>query len=99
MVDALSGLSGKLAPANNTKANAPAVGRAAAGTESSKSDTTSMVDLSNEATLALQKSLSKEPPFNEGKVARIKEAIRDGKYPVDIDKIADSLMEYHVSMR
>jgi len=101
MVDAITGMSGKLAPANKT--SAPAVGRgAAAGAkEPSKasSDSTSVVNLSPEAASSLVKTLSSEPPVDSGKVTRIKAAIANGDYPVDIDKITDSLMEYHKIMR
>ena len=99
MVDAITGLSGKLAPTNKTAATA--VGRgAAAGSEPSKvsSETSQVVNLSPETT-SLQKTLGSEPPVDSGKVSRIKAAIAAGEYPVDVEKITDSLMEYHNTLK
>lgn len=37
--------------------------------------------------------LDKAPPFDLASVSRIKQAIADGNYPIDLDSITDSLFE------
>lgn len=38
------------------------------------------------------------PPFDPDTVKRIKAEIADGNYPIDVDKIADSLFESYTDM-
>ena len=39
------------------------------------------------------KSMGSEAPIDTVKVSAIKEAISNGDYPIDIDKVADALLE------
>ncbi|MFL2661356.1 MAG: flagellar biosynthesis anti-sigma factor FlgM [Alphaproteobacteria bacterium] len=39
------------------------------------------------------KSMSKEPPIDRVSTTRIKEAIQNGTYPIDMTKIADALFD------
>jgi negative regulator of flagellin synthesis FlgM len=43
--------------------------------------------------------LAKSPPIDLEAVGKIKEAISRGAYPVDLDKIADKLMESFIESR
>ena len=43
--------------------------------------------------------LAKQPPIDTEAVARIKNAIADGKYPIDIDAISDALMDAYRDMK
>lgn len=45
------------------------------------------------AAQAVPESLKTEPPFDIEAVTRIKEAIAEGRYPIDTDKITESLFE------
>jgi negative regulator of flagellin synthesis FlgM len=63
---------------------APIVAEAAVGTLGSK------------ATVA---ELAKSPPIDLEAVGKIKEAISRGAYPVDLDKIAEKLMESFIETR
>ena len=45
------------------------------------------------------KEMAKEPPIDKVNVSRIKNAIANGSYPVDLEKIADSLMEAYKEMK
>ena len=53
---------------------------------------TDSVSLS-QAAQQLPGSLKSEPPFDIEAVSRIKEAIAEGKYPIDMDRITESLFE------
>ena len=43
--------------------------------------------------------LAKQPPIDTEAVARIKNAIADGKYPIDIDAVSDALMDAYRDMK
>lgn len=50
------------------------------------------VSLSQAAQL-VPTSMNAEPPFDIEAVTRIREAIAEGKYPIDVERITDSLFE------
>ena len=41
----------------------------------------------------------KEPPINKTAVTRIKTAIANGTYPLDLDKLADALLQAHKEIK
>ena len=43
--------------------------------------------------------LANQPPIDTEAVARIKNAIADGKYPIDIDAVSDALMDAYRDMK
>ena len=43
--------------------------------------------------------MSKSAPIDVDKVAKIKEAISSGKYPLDLDKLSDALMQAYREMK
>ena len=43
--------------------------------------------------------ISQNPPINSEAVSRIKDAIAEGKYPVDIDQISDALMDAYRELK
>ena len=45
------------------------------------------------------KSMSKEPPIDRASTTRIKEAIKNGNYPVDLAKVADALFDAYKEMK
>ena len=45
------------------------------------------------------KSMSKEPPIDKAATSRIKEAIKNGNYPVDLAKVADALFDAYKEMK
>jgi len=45
------------------------------------------------------KSMSKEPPIDKASTTRIKEAIKNGNYPVDLAKVADALFDAYKDMK
>ena len=45
------------------------------------------------------KNMSKEPPIDKASTTRIKEAIRNGNYPIDLSKVADALFDAYKEMK
>ena len=74
------------------------------GTKSSVSSKDPTLDSANIDTSKLEVSdkvaqLSKKPPIDTDAVARIKNAIADGKYPIDIDAVSDALMDAYRDLK
>ena len=45
------------------------------------------------------KQMAKEPPIDKESTSRIKNAIANGSYPIDLDKIADALFDAYKEMK
>ena len=45
------------------------------------------------------KQMSKEPPIDQVNVSRIKNAIANGSYPIDLEKISDALLDAYKEMK
>ena len=45
------------------------------------------------------KEMAQSAPIDVDKVAKIKEAISSGKYPLDLDKLSDALMQAYREMK
>ena len=45
------------------------------------------------------KKMASEPPINKATVTRIKTAIANGSYPLDLDKLADALLDAHKEIK
>tara|TARA_B100000963_G_C22595739_1_gene657742 strand:+ start:38 stop:331 length:294 start_codon:yes stop_codon:yes gene_type:complete len=58
------------------------------GTESIKIDSSIKVS-----------DLSKEPPLDVNKVNAIKKAISDGNYPINLEKVADALLQAYKDIK
>ena len=50
-------------------------------------------------TKKLVADMAKSAPIDVDKVAKIKEAISSGKYPLDLDKLSDALMQAYREMK
>ena len=50
-------------------------------------------------TKKLVSEMAKSAPIDVDKVAKIKEAISSGKYPLDLDKLSDALMQAYREMK
>ena len=57
------------------------------------------VRVSEAASPQLVSQLSANPPINSEAVSRIKNAIAQGKYPVDVDLISDALMDAYRELK
>jgi negative regulator of flagellin synthesis FlgM len=45
------------------------------------------------------KKMASEPPIDKTTVTRIKTAIANGSYPLDLDKLADALLDAHKEIK
>ncbi len=57
------------------------------------------VKVSEAASPQLVSQLSANPPIDSEAVSRIKNAIAEGKYPVDVDLISDALMDAYRDLK
>jgi negative regulator of flagellin synthesis FlgM len=57
------------------------------------------VKVSDAASLQRVAQLSDKPPIDSEAVSRIKSAIAEGRYPVDIDMISDALMDAYRELK
>ena len=56
-------------------------------------------DISILSSKAQVKDMAEKPPLDIEAVGRIKEAIANGTYPIDLDQISDKLFENYLEMR
>ena len=45
------------------------------------------------------KSMANQPPIDKEKISRIKNAIANNTYPIDLEKISDALMDAYKEMK
>ena len=68
-----------------------------------KTESTDQILSSNvvdiKSTKSLVKEMAQSAPIDVDKVAKIKEAISSGKYPLDLDKLSDALMQAYREMK
>ena len=64
---------------------------------SDKSLSSNVVNIND--TKKLVKEMAQSAPIDVDKVAKIKEAISSGKYPLDLDKLSDALMQAYREMK
>tara|TARA_Y100001968_G_C18774666_1_gene443808 strand:- start:154 stop:447 length:294 start_codon:yes stop_codon:yes gene_type:complete len=76
--------------------NLPLNKELAAGSKD-KSISSNVVDIKD--TKKLVKEMAQSAPIDVDKVAKIKEAISTGKYPLDLDKLSDALMQAYREMK
>ena len=62
-----------------------------------KSLSSNVIDIKD--TKQLVSKLAESAPIDVDKVAKIKEAISTGKYPLDLDKLSDALMQAYREMK
>ena len=63
---------------------------------SSSEKSSNNVEISSELNV---KDMSEAPPIDSIKVSAIKEAIAKGDYPVDLDKVADALLQAYSDIK
>ena len=57
------------------------------------------VDLSGSLPTATLADFTKKPPIDVESVSKIKEAIANGEYPIDLDAVADMLLDAYKEMK
>ena len=84
-------------PKKNVKDSKPSLNYKVDIVSSDKSMSPNVVDIKD--TKKLVKEMAQSAPIDVDKVAKIKEAISSGKYPLDLDKLSDALMQAYREMK
>ena len=66
------------------------------GSLKSQADSVKLNSLDSEPVV---KDMASAAPINKENVNRIKDAIRRGEYPIDLDRVSDALMEAYKEMK
>jgi len=84
-------------PKKDVKGSKPTLNDKVDIVTSDKSMSSNVVDIKD--TKKLVKEMAQSAPIDVDKVAKIKEAISSGKYPLDLDKLSDALMQAYREMK
>ena len=76
-----------------------AAGRAQAPSASIAANLSGASDVTNVSVKASVSALTENPPIDTETVGRIKQAIADGKYPINLDLVSERLMESYLEMK
>jgi len=96
MVESIKNIISRMEPrkANNNH-TAPQTANKSAATASS----TDSVQLKSAENMPAIKEMAASAPIDQANVDRIKDAIKRGEYPIDIDRISDALIEAYKEMK
>ncbi len=96
MVDSVKNLVSRIDPQNK-----PVVQKASVDTDVKTSATGRVTSPGQEASVKVSdlSNLSKEPPIDFEAVERIKAAISSGRYPIDLDRVSDALLDAYVELK
>ena len=96
MVESIKNNISRMEPrkANNNLA-VPQTSSKSAGTKSS----TDSVQLKSAENMSAIKEMAASAPIDRANVDRIKDAIKRGEYPIEIDRISDALLEAYKEMK
>ena len=96
MVESIKNIINRMEPrkANNNHAVLQTANKSAA----TKSSTDS-VQLKSAENMSAIKEMAASAPIDRANVDRIKDAIKRGDYPIDIDRISDALLEAYKEMK
>jgi len=84
-------------PKKDVKDSKPSVSDMVDKVTSDKSMSSNVIDIKD--TKKLVREMAQSAPIDVDKVAKIKEAISSGKYPFDLDKLSDALMQAYREMK
>ena len=96
MVESIKNTISRMEPrkANNNHAVSQTANKSAAAASSSDS-----VELKSAENMSAIKEMAASAPVDRANVNRIKDAIKRGEYPIDIDRISDALLEAYKEMK
>ena len=96
MVESIKNTISRMEPrkANNSHAAPQTVNKSAATASSTDS-----VELKSAENILTIKEMAASAPIDRVNVDRIKDAIKRGEYPIDIDRISDALLEAYKEMK
>ncbi len=96
MVESIKNTSSRLEPrkGNNNHAAQQIANKSAVNKSSTDS-----VELKSAENFSTIKEMAASAPIDRANVDRIKDAIKRGEYPIDIDRISDALLEAYKEMK
>ena len=96
MVESIKNLTSRMEPnkANNNHTASQTSNKSATTTSSADS-----VELKSADNMSAIKQMAASAPIDRANVDRIKDAIKRGEYPIDIDRISDALLEAYKEMK
>ena len=96
MVESIKNTISRMEPrkANNNPAVPQTANKSAANTTPADS-----VELRSAENVSMVKDMAASAPIDRANVDRIKDAIKRGEYPIDIDRISDALLEAYKEMK
>ena len=96
MVESIKNNISRMEPrkANNNHAVPQTANKSAAAKSSTDS-----VQLKSAENMSAIKEMAASAPIDRANVDRIKDAIKRGEYPIDIDRISDALLEAYKEMK
>ena len=96
MVESIKNTISRVEPrkANNNLAVPQTANKSAAAASSNDS-----VELKSAENMSAIKEMAASAPVDRANVNRIKDAIKRGEYPIDIDRISDALLEAYKDMK
>jgi len=96
MVESIKNTISRMEPrkANNNHAALQTANKPAATASSTDS-----VELKSAENMSAIKEMAASAPIDRTNVDRIKDAIKRGEYPIDIDRISDALLEAYKEMK
>jgi negative regulator of flagellin synthesis FlgM len=96
MVESIKNTISRMEPrkVNNNHAEPQAASKSAVTTSSTDS-----VELRSAENMSAIREMVASAPIDQNNVDRIKDAIKRGEYPIDIDRISDALLEAYKEMK
>ena len=98
MVESIKNLTKNIDVSKNSSSNIDKVDKLNA-TSVSQKPAVDTVDISGSLPAATLANFTKKPPIDMEGVSRIKEAIAKGEYPIDLDAVADMLLDAFKEMK
>ena len=98
MVESIKNLTKNIDVSKNSSSNIDKVDMLNA-TSVSQKPAVDTVDISGSLPAATLANFTKKPPIDMEGVSRIKEAIAKGEYPIDLDAVADMLLDAFKEMK
>ena len=98
MVESIKNITKNIDISKNSTTNSSKIGKLNTSSVSQK-PAVDTVDLSGSLPAATLADFTKKPPIDVESVSKIKEAIANGEYPIDLDAVADMLLDAYKEMK
>ena len=98
MVESIKNLTKNIDVSKNSSTNSSKIDKLNTSSVSQK-QAVDTVDLSGSLPTATLADFTKKAPIDVESVSKIKEAIANGEYPIDLDAVADRLLDAYKEMK